>query len=163
MLQDWPEPQKECLGELLRTSDAAAANSSNQRSGYPMSRVIRSKGFCWLHSYPSAKMYWSHAGRHMQLNHEGVWWGALTEDQIKIFNQVAIGEYEKALKNDWDGDCADRRQEVVFIGQRMDETAIRKLLDSCLVTDTEFTEYKIAQEHDAKNLHKKVDQEVRQD
>lgn len=38
----------------------------------------------------------------------------------------------------------DRRQQIVIIGQRMDEAAIRAALDACLLTDAELAEGKAA-------------------
>ena len=38
------------------------------------------------------------------------------------------------------GYYGDRRQELVFIGREMDESAIRDILESCLVTDLEFVQ-----------------------
>jgi G3E family GTPase len=37
------------------------------------------------------------------------------------------------LQRDWDERYGDRMQKLVFIGQNMDEEAIRKALDDCLV------------------------------
>eukprot|EP00929_Paragymnodinium_shiwhaense_P027796 TRINITY_DN16231_c0_g1_i3.p2 TRINITY_DN16231_c0_g1~~TRINITY_DN16231_c0_g1_i3.p2 ORF type:complete len:107 (+),score=38.00 TRINITY_DN16231_c0_g1_i3:151-471(+) len=103
-------------------------------------------------------MYWSHAGNHMLLSYEGVWWGAMTENQLKIVTGMnGDAEYKQALKEKWSDDFADRRQELVFIGQRMKEAEIRFLLDECLLTDEEMEDYKEAQEKDMEMARKTVD------
>jgi len=40
--------------------------------------------------------------------------------------------------NRWDDAYGDRTQELVFIGIDQDEAALRKHLDSCLLTDAEI-------------------------
>lgn len=119
---------------------------------HPLARVIRSKGFCWLESHPSSRMYWSHAGKSMLLNYEGLWWGAMTKGQLKLMEKMAAGEYERARKEDWDEKCADRRQEIAFIGQRMDQEKIRALLDHCLLSDAEMVDYLKRQADDVKDI-----------
>eukprot|EP00929_Paragymnodinium_shiwhaense_P027795 TRINITY_DN16231_c0_g1_i2.p1 TRINITY_DN16231_c0_g1~~TRINITY_DN16231_c0_g1_i2.p1 ORF type:complete len:601 (+),score=113.49 TRINITY_DN16231_c0_g1_i2:91-1893(+) len=158
VLQSWPEPQKS-LGEFLQETDVHSDMSDRISEGeMPFSRVLRSKGFCWLQTHPGKIMYWSHAGNHMLLSYEGVWWGAMTENQLKIVTGMnGDAEYKQALKEKWSDDFADRRQELVFIGQRMKEAEIRFLLDECLLTDEEMEDYKEAQEKDMEMARKTVD------
>lgn len=42
-------------------------------------------------------------------------------------------QFEGAIKKYWSDVYGDRRQEIVFIGIDMDEMALRKRLDTCLV------------------------------
>ncbi|MFQ3663562.1 MAG: GTP-binding protein [Chloroflexaceae bacterium] len=42
------------------------------------------------------------------------------------------------LVNVWHPDRGDRRQELVLIGQDMDEADLRARLDACLLTDAEM-------------------------
>jgi len=143
-LKKWPVPKQDDLGLLL---------SEPSRDGeHPLSRVVRSKGFCWLEGHPSSRMYWSHAGKDMRLNYEGLWWGAMTEAQLKMMTSLSAGEYERARREDWSDEFADRRQEIVFIGQRVDEAAVRAILDECLLTDEELDAYKERQEADKQEL-----------
>ncbi|CAE7644312.1 unnamed protein product, partial [Symbiodinium pilosum] len=143
-LQKWPIPKHTDLRLLLAGDD----NTTN----HPMNRVIRSKGFCWLETQPSTRVYWSHAGRDMQLNYSGLWWGAMSKDQVNIMKKMAASEYERALREDWDEEWGDRRQEIVFIGQRLDEAAIREMLDECLLTDAEMLSYKKKQDAAMKDM-----------
>ncbi|CAE8609230.1 unnamed protein product [Polarella glacialis] len=152
-LQQWPVPKQDDLGLLLTEPSAS--------DEHPLSRVMRSKGFCWLECHPSSRMYWSHAGKNMVLNYEGLWWGAMKEDQLMLMEKMATGEYERARQEDWSEDFGDRRQEIVFIGQRIDKAAITALLDNCLLTDDELAPYMEKQEADKQDLSRAWAEEYR--
>mmetsp|Transcript_14154 Transcript_14154/g.38887 ORF Transcript_14154/g.38887 Transcript_14154/m.38887 type:complete len:647 (+) Transcript_14154:64-2004(+) len=147
VILSWPVPVKECLGDVVRELEADAAEDKT-----PLTRVIRSKGFCWIDSEPSSRMYLCHAGKHMMFRFDGVWWGAMSQEQLKLMRKMASAEYDRARREDWDEDWADRRQELVLIGQGMDEGAIRGLLDSCLLTDDELEAYRTTQADDERDL-----------
>lgn len=142
VLQGWPVPNKDCLGQVLSQPLEGQDKS-------PFAGVLRSKGFCWLDAYPSSRMYWSHAGKSLALEFDNPWWGSLPEEQLRILDQQPMGDYARAKKEDWSDEWADRRQEIVFIGQKMDELAMRQLLDGCLLKDgAEMDEYREKQEKD---------------
>lgn len=120
--------------------------------GHPLRKVIRSKGFCWLETQPATRVYWSQAGKDMQLTYNGLWWGAMTQDQVKLMQKMATGEYDRARREDWDDEWCDRRQELVFIGRHLDEAAIRSMLDKCLLTDDEMVSYRKLQDASMQDL-----------
>lgn len=47
-------------------------------------------------------------------------------------------ENQKHIESGWDKTFGDRKNEIVFIGQEMDEELIRSELDSCLSTEDEL-------------------------
>ncbi|CAK0822008.1 unnamed protein product, partial [Prorocentrum cordatum] len=149
-LSKWPVPNKDDLGEIL---SSASAEPDTAEALSPLSGVIRSKGYCWIDTHPSSRMFWSHAGKNMALQYEGVWWGAMPEDHLEsLRRQSSAGDYERARREDWDDEWADRRQEIVFIGQRLDEPGVRAVLDGCLLTDDEIAGYREAQARDEEAL-----------
>lgn len=106
--------------------------------------VLRSKGFCWVDSDPLKVQEWSHAGRTFTLQSQDWWWGVLREDQLQfqVSYPGAKAIYEKAQQK-WKAEWGDRRQELVFIGGAdMVEEQISMLLDSCLLTEAEFEEFR---------------------
>jgi len=90
----------------------------------------------------------------MELSRNGVWWGSMSEAQLDFIKQSVPEDFERLQSEGWSEEWADRRQELVFIGQRMDEAAVRALLDSCLVTDPELEEYRGVQAHENEQLAK---------
>jgi G3E family GTPase len=96
--------------------------------------LLRSKGFVWIVTRPKWTALWSQAGRVMELSPQGVWWADVTRDQWPD----DPAEQADILAN-FDGEFGDRRQELVFIGKKLDETTIRAALDAALMTDAEMT------------------------
>jgi hypothetical protein len=47
-------------------------------------------------------------------------------------------ENQQQIESDWDINFGDRKNEIVLIGQNMNERLIRSHLDSCLLTDKEL-------------------------
>ena len=98
--------------------------------------IIRSKGLFWLSSRPDQALVWSQAGGSLKAEGAGVWWASmLFHERIKYLPFV---ENQKQIESEWDKLFGDRKNEIVFIGQNMDEKLIKEELDSCLSTDEEI-------------------------
>jgi G3E family GTPase len=98
--------------------------------------IIRSKGLFWLASRPGQAMVWSQAGGSLRTDSAGVWWSSMPyneriQHQSFLFNQ-------KLIETDWSAEFGDRKNEIVFIGQDMEEATIRAELNACLATDEEL-------------------------
>ena len=49
-------------------------------------------------------------------------------------------EYRQFIMEKWQEPFGDMRQELVFIGQNLDEARMREALDSCLLSEAELLE-----------------------
>ncbi len=98
--------------------------------------IIRSKGLFWLASRPNQALIWSQAGGSLRADSAGVWWGSMSFNE-RFQNSVFINNQEE-IERDWDSTYADRKNEIVFIGQDMNETLIKLNLDACLATNEEL-------------------------
>ena len=106
---------------------------------FPLS-IIRSKGLFWLASRPDQALIWGQVGGSLKADSAGVWWSSMTfESRIQ---QYAFVENQDHIEKDWDTTFGDRKNEIVFIGQDMDEAQVRSHLDSCLATDDEIKSHK---------------------
>ncbi len=101
------------------------------------STIIRSKGMFWLASRPAQALVWSQAGGSLRADSAGVWWSSMPYQQ-RIRYAVFV-DNQAMIESDWDADFGDRKNEIVFIGQDMDETRIRRELEACLATDEELS------------------------
>ena len=99
--------------------------------------IIRSKGLFWLASRPEQALVWGQAGGSLRADSAGVWWSSMPFQKRAQF--ISFLENQEAIEAQWDTTFGDRKNEIVFIGQDMDEAAIRKHLDACLATDGEIT------------------------
>ena len=99
--------------------------------------IIRSKGLFWLSSRPDQALVWSQAGGSLKAEGAGVWWASmLFHERIKYLPFV---ENQKQIESEWDKLFGDRKNEIVFIGQNMDEKLIKDELELCLSTDDEIS------------------------
>ena len=102
-----------------------------------MGELLRSKGFVWIANANSIMGGWQQAGNLLRLQGEGHWmcecketWeGTISEELIR---KDMTGEDGKEYP------YGDRRQELVFIGVKLDHRAIQNALDKCLLTDEEM-------------------------
>mmetsp|Transcript_2607 Transcript_2607/g.6081 ORF Transcript_2607/g.6081 Transcript_2607/m.6081 type:complete len:508 (+) Transcript_2607:41-1564(+) len=91
---------------------ARPGSERSSASASPLGPVLRSKGLLWMSTQPRQALRWSHAGRCLKLTNVGPW-----------------GQ----------GSTPPASTELVFIGAGLDEGAVRKALDECLVSDEEFS------------------------
>jgi G3E family GTPase len=94
--------------------------------------VIRCKGHFWIATRPNWVGEVSQAGAIVRSEGRGFWWCAIPPDRWPPQQ-----EWRKILKSYWDETFGDRRQEIVFIGSGMDQRALTRRLDDCLVTTPE--------------------------
>ncbi|OTA70833.1 cobW-domain-containing protein [Hypoxylon sp. EC38] len=108
--------------------------------------LLRSKGFLWLATRPRMYGEWSSAGIMLTISGQDLWRCEVPEDEWP-----KNPETRKAITRDFDGKWGDRRQELVFIGQKMrngGEDRLRKAFDACLLDDEEFRNWEAAMESD---------------
>jgi G3E family GTPase len=95
--------------------------------------VVRSKGHFWLATRMDMAGSWAQAGRVARFDMAGYWWSVIAPEQhpddadfLEYLNGISQAPY------------GDRRQEVVFIGAKMNRTHIEAQLNAALLTDTEM-------------------------
>ncbi|WP_075181804.1 zinc metallochaperone GTPase ZigA [Pantoea sp. 1.19] len=98
-----------------------------------MPGVVRSKGYFWLASRPQFAGSWSQAGGMARQGRAGLWWASVPDDQWPEDPESLAMIHEV-----WQEGPGDARQELVFIGQQMDEAALRAALDAALLNDVEM-------------------------
>ncbi|WP_368233153.1 GTP-binding protein [Acidithiobacillus marinus] len=76
---------------------------------------------------------WSQAGGIFRHQAAGQWWAATPRKYWPNDSEERQG-IEKHFQGEW----GDRRQELVFIGQNMDENNTRQSLTDCLLNDEEW-------------------------
>ena len=92
-------------------------------------KLIRSKGFFWLGSRLEYAGQWSQAGGIARYGFAGMFWRSVPKQDWPTDEQTLA-----SIKANWVEPFGDMRQELVFIGQGLDESAIKKALDECLVS-----------------------------
>ena len=95
-------------------------------------KLIRSKGFFWLATRPEYAGQWSQAGGIARYGFAGLFWKAVPKK-----DWPEDEEYLASIKNQWVEPFGDMRQELVFIGQGLDQEKMTQKLDECLLTEEE--------------------------
>ncbi|KAB2933510.1 MAG: GTP-binding protein [Leptonema illini] len=97
--------------------------------------TLRSKGFFWTATRPEWVGIWSQAGASCRVEVGGKWWVAVPDE----FWPVDPEERSMILDTfDTESGFGDRRQELVFIGQQMNRTAMERALTEALLTEDEL-------------------------
>ncbi|PKM17548.1 MAG: 4-hydroxytetrahydrobiopterin dehydratase [Gammaproteobacteria bacterium HGW-Gammaproteobacteria-15] len=102
---------------------------------WPSGRLLRSKGYFWLASNPDYAWLWHQAGGIARYNMAGLFWQAVPAEQWP-----QEPELQEAIMQSWTEPYGDRRQELVFIGQQLDKTAMLAQLEACLLTADELAQ-----------------------
>ena len=98
--------------------------------------IIRSKGLFWIASRPDEAMNWSQAGGSLRADGAGVWWASMSFHE-RIAHQ-AYQDNIREIESRWDKRYGDRQNELVIIGQELNEDLICLELEKCLCTETEI-------------------------
>lgn len=102
--------------------------------------IIRSKGLFWLASRPHQALNWGQAGGSLRADSAGVWWCSMPYgERIKY---PAFVDNQAYIESKWDAAFGDRLNELVFIGQDLDEQLIRAELEACLCNEAEINQWK---------------------
>ena len=100
-------------------------------------KLIRSKGYFWLATRPQYAGQWSQAGGIARYGFAGMFWKAVPEA-----NWPTDEDYLDSIRKNWVEPFGDMRQELVFIGQGLDEGRITRALDDCLLSEDEVLQGK---------------------
>ena len=93
-------------------------------------KLIRSKGYFWLATRPQFAGQWNQAGGIARYGFAGMFWKAVPEE-----DWPTDPDYLASIKKQWVEPFGDMRQELVFIGQGLDQKAMTKALDKCLLNE----------------------------
>ena len=96
-------------------------------------KLIRSKGFFWLGSRLEYAGQWSQAGGIARYGFAGKFWKSVPKEHWPTEK-----EYLESIEESWAEPFGDMRQELVFIGQGLDRTAMIDALNDCLVSEEDL-------------------------
>ncbi len=95
--------------------------------------LLRSKGYFWLANQYDLAVSWSQAGGSALYRPAGFWWGAMPKSEWSNDPELS-----KIIMEQWEEPHADRRQELVFIGQDLPKNDMISALNDCVLTDEEM-------------------------
>lgn len=93
-------------------------------------KLIRSKGYFWLATRPEFAGQWSQAGGIARYGFGGMFWKAVPKERWPDDK-----EYLASIQSQWVEPFGDMRQELVFIGQQLDQKKMTQALDNCLLSN----------------------------
>ncbi|EII5414775.1 zinc metallochaperone GTPase ZigA [Vibrio alginolyticus] len=96
-------------------------------------KLIRSKGYFWLATRPEFVGQWSQAGGIARYGVAGMFWKAIPKEEWPT-----VQDYLDAINDIWQEPYGDMRQELVFIGQGLEQEKLIARLNECLLTEDEM-------------------------
>ena len=100
-------------------------------------KLLRSKGYFWLATRPDFAGSWSQAGGIARYGFAGMFWKAIPESSWPTDET-----YLQSIKSNWVEPFGDMRQELVFIGQGLDQTKMTNVLNECLLSEEDLLQGK---------------------
>lgn len=98
--------------------------------------IIRSKGLFWLVSRPSEALNWSQAGGSLRADAAGTWWASVPEWERQFY--PAWKESKASILKSWHPRFGDRHNELVIIGQDLNQAVIEQELRACLCSEADL-------------------------
>ncbi|MDT0439755.1 MULTISPECIES: GTP-binding protein [Streptomyces] len=96
--------------------------------------AARSRGRFWLADKPDALLHWDAAGGALCVESAGPWLASLPDAAWEMVPPVR----RAAAAMDWHAEHGDCCQHLVFTSPGLDRDGLEHLLESCLLTDTEY-------------------------
>ncbi|MFG2777451.1 GTP-binding protein [Streptomyces prunicolor] len=96
--------------------------------------AARSRGRFWLADKPDSLLHWDAAGGALCVESAGPWLASLPDAAWELVPAVR----RAAAALDWHPEHGDCCQHLVFTSPGLDRDGLERLLESCLLTDTEY-------------------------
>jgi G3E family GTPase len=123
------------------------------KKAHPLFRGIhRSTGSFWLATRPNHWGGWNSAGAILTLDTNQPWFCMQPQEEWTDDKEV-----KSLILSDFIDPWGDRRQEIVFIGEGLDEGALIQLFDSCLLNDKDWKFWEKVMENERLSLQEKND------
>ncbi len=97
--------------------------------------AVRSRGRFWLADHPDTLLAWDAAGGALCVESAGPWLASLPDAAWEMVPPVR----RAAAALDWHPEHGDRCQHLVFTSPGLDRDGLTRVLESCLLTDAEYT------------------------
>lgn len=99
--------------------------------------VVRGKGYVWIATNMIICASINIVSGNKILEPETIWWASIKQSKWGD-TKKEIDVVKKHVKEFWETKYGDRRNEMIFIGRKLDKDEIIRRLDECLLTDEEF-------------------------
>ncbi|MCH7411778.1 GTP-binding protein [Belliella sp. DSM 111904] len=101
--------------------------------------VIRSKGLFYIASRKDHALSWSQAGGSVKAEPVGVWWASMPfKERTRYASYI---DNRRHIEAGWDKNFGDRKNEIVIIGQHMDQEKVQQELEECLLDRYELKDF----------------------